>query len=259
MLNIFDITIYLIFLLICLIGLISFSLLTRVVKYYFNRNVIKIYEKEFNKNFKYLNQGSNTIIRIIFYNSKNNLIIDMKEFEFIEQDWFLSLLLKYNKDDEMKLDENGYIIYKTDEDYDLFKSLIKTVQYNKLILYNTVNLDMLYHLGEKLCIPENTLDIIKTNKNIDNEMQNLNKLFTKKELIYLRQTFKCKLCRQGFTHLNNKDKSCKYHISLYNINGGFYSCCGKSIDEEPCKIGKHVPEITTNEIELIKTLLNHIN
>jgi hypothetical protein len=262
MVNIFDLTLLLIYL---LVGLISYNFTNKLLKYYFNKKSNILFEKTFINNLKKLNKYKTTdkydIIRVIFYNYDNDLIINMNEFEFIEEtgeEWFLSLLVKYGKEDKTKLDENGYIIYKTDEDYNVFKSLIKTIQYNKLILYNNVNINILYELGDKLCIPKKSLDIIKKNKLVEFEINHLNKLFTKKELNYLRMSFKCKLCKQGFTHFNNKEGSCKYHPSSYNINSGLYNCCGKTINSEPCLNGKHVAEFFTNELELIKTLMNNI-
>ena len=271
MVDILDITIYLIYLVISLIFLITFNLSLRFIKYYINKKATILYKKTFTENITHLNKynkinnykktDNNDIIRVIFYNAVDDLIINMKELEFIEEEkeWFLSLLIKYGKDDKSNIDANGYIIYKTDEDYTVFKSLIKTIQYNKIILYDDVNINVLYEIAEKMCIPEKILEKIKKTRNIENEMKHLNKLFTKKELLYLRQTFKCKLCKQGFTHFNNKQSACKYHTMSFNINGSFYSCCGKRIDDEPCKISKHVPEIAHYELELIKTILTNID
>ena len=242
---------------------ISFFLnFKNIGKYYINKDA-KI--NSFNNYLlKYKNINHDDIIKIIFYNSSKYLIVDMKEFEFLEdeqgtQDWFLSLFLKYNKDNKFKKDENGFLIYITDEDYNVIKSLIKSIQYNKLILYENVNINILFEVAKKLCAPINILEIIKKNRNNYNELELLNKNYSKKELIYLKQTFKCKLCKQGFNHLNNNHGDCKYHTNSYNLTSECYLCCGGDITDKGCKIGKHVAEVHNTDIEFIKTLLSNIN
>ena len=156
---------------------------------------------------------------ITFYCRGEPLTITKNEIESLtDADWFISLLIKYNDDDE-----------KTElcEDIDIVKSIIETLRYKKIVMYKNISITHMKMLCDKWCIPEwviQDLEIIekKTIEVIENKPTD--------EKIYI-----CQNCRAGFKKSENFSNSCTRHKLDCDVNGLFH-CCGK---EEPCVLGYH--------------------
>jgi hypothetical protein len=156
---------------------------------------------------------------ITFYCRGEPLTLTKNEIESLtDADWFISLLIKYNDDDE-----------KTElcEDIDIVKSIIETLRYKKIVMYKNISITHMKMLCDKWCLPEwviQDLEIIekKTIEVIENKPTD--------EKIYL-----CQICRVGFKKSENFSNSCNKHSNICNTNGLFH-CCNK---QEPCVVGYH--------------------
>ena len=81
-----------------------------------------------------------------------NLVLPKREFDSVfDFDWFLNLLVKFpNYSNEP---EDKVVNYTLWEEKNAVLSILDSLRYNKLILYNT-NLDYLAALADKWCVPE---------------------------------------------------------------------------------------------------------
>lgn len=145
-----------------------------------------------------------------------SLMLPIKEIESLtEQDWFLKLLIKY--EDKSESVELG-------EDINIVLSIIETLKYKKLIMYNNISLEHMYMLCDKWCVPSWILDEIsdKIQKKTENNLD---------EKIYL-----CQVCNIGFKKSENTNSSCKRHrLPFCGIKQNF-PCCNNN---EACIRGYH--------------------
>ncbi len=200
---------------------------------------------------------NNNKIRITFENNFKEVIMNCDELEHLDSEWFLSTLVRFKKENS-DYDDYGYIHYNTDESHDLIMSIIKSVQYNKLILYDEdINLDLMYAVADKLSCPVSLMKYIEFEIEKRNNHLFIDKYFNKSERVYMFYPFKCKICQQGFTMINNKEGSCHHHPKSIRYDLNTYNCCGKNIDDEGCVKGKHVPDIDNATINLIIELIKN--
>tara|TARA_B110001450_G_scaffold217355_1_gene211315 strand:- start:50 stop:553 length:504 start_codon:yes stop_codon:yes gene_type:complete len=154
------------------------------------------------------------------------LLLSIKEIEQLsEQEWFISLLLKYEKDNDP---------IELCEDINIVLSVIETLKYKKLIIYNNISLDHMYMLCDKWCVPEwikeEISEKISENKNTDNQ----------NEIIY-----QCKVCAIGFKKSENTSISCSRHRIPYSIITSTFNCCKQ---DEPCIKGYHYAREETHSV-----------
>ena len=95
---------------------------------------------------------------ITFKLRDEDITIPKKELEScIMVDWYIGKLINNSIDTDQK-DE-----FEIWEDKDVFMTIIDSVRYNKFILKDkSLNLEYVYCLSEKWCVPENILGEIKT-------------------------------------------------------------------------------------------------
>ena len=139
----------------------------------------------------------------------------------VDEDWFLSVIVgnDYWKENLNKLEIN--------EDKNTVMSIIETMRYSTLIVLKDVSIDYMLALAEKWCIPEMFIEMIKNEKEKPQKHNN-----PMDDVIFL-----CVVCNTGFKMSKNKPDSCKSHKSL--LSNGQFMCCGKTKDENPCRIGYH--------------------
>lgn len=147
------------------------------------------------------------------------LILPIKEIESLtDQDWFLKLLVKYESDNaSVEPVELG-------EDINIVLSIIETLKYNKLILYNNISLEHMFMLCDKWCVPDWILEEITSRiekKKSDNTDEKI---------------YRCLICNIGFKKSENKNNSCKKHKLPYSIIISSFPCCNNN---EPCVQGYH--------------------
>ena len=73
------------------------------------------------------------------------------------EEWFLKNILEA---DYFPEEENNNKLEINEDKYTAL-SIIDSMRYNRLIVYPRVSMDYLLLLAEKLCIPENIIDMIK--------------------------------------------------------------------------------------------------
>ena len=139
----------------------------------------------------------------------------------VDEDWFLSILVgnDYWKEDLYRIEIN--------EDKNTAMSIIETMRYNTLIVLKDVSIDYMIALADKWSIPEMFIEIIKNEKTRP-----------KKNNILDDMIFLCTKCGCGFKMNENKSDSCKSHPTF--VSDGRFICCGRTSDEEPCRIGYHI-------------------
>lgn len=119
------------------------------------------------------------------------------------------------------------------EDYNLIKSVFDSIRTKSLIINNDVNLNLMYYVCDKWCVPKWLIEEIEGEINTIKKLQATNKFIDN----LTNGIYKCKNCGVGFNKFNNKPNSCKFHTIKNTISGtNVYSCCNK---EEPCKVGYH--------------------
>ena len=124
------------------------------------------------------------------------------------------------------------------EDYNLIKSVFDSIRTKSLIINNDVNLNLMYYVCDKWCVPKWLIEEIEEQINTIKKLQATNKFIDN----LTNGIYKCKNCGVGFNKFNNKAGSCKYHTCSITIaNSNNFSCCNK---EEPCKTGYHVVDMT---------------
>ena len=152
---------------------------------------------------------------ITFYCRGEPLTLTRKEIESLTDiDWFLSLLIKYSDNEEKT--ELG-------EDIDIVKSIIETLRYNKLVMYNNISLIHMKMLCDKWCVPSWIIEEIES-KNRDS-------------IIVDEKIHQCSICRVGFKKSENTKISCQTHRSICGSNEIFF-CCNT---QTPCNVGYHIP------------------
>lgn len=147
------------------------------------------------------------------------LILIKKDILYLsDQDWFFSLLLKYTDSTEP---------IELCEDIDIVKSIIETLRYKKLILYNNISLEHMEMLCDKWCVPIWIIEEIEQQKK-DKPLT----VYVNNETIHM-----CKNCRAGFKMSENTNTSCRFHKSVCDVNM-IFRCCNQN---EPCISGYHIP------------------
>lgn len=237
-------------------SIIVFNLSLRFFRYLIYKYKLKKDDSENKTILTYSDKiGNNNKLRITFENDYKEIIMKCEELEHLDEEWFLSTLVRFNKENCI-YDKYGYIHFNTDEKYDLVMSIIKSVQYNKLILYSyDINFDLMFSVAEKWACPNSLLRMISEESKKMKNYNILNKYYSKAEQVYLFYPFKCKMCKKGFTLNNNKEGFCKHHPSTTRVASNEYMCCGKNVSEEGCVVGKHVPDVDTLTIKLITELI----
>lgn len=155
----------------------------------------------------------------------------------VKEDWFLSILSgnEYWNDPLLKRIE-------VNEDKKTAMSIIETMRHNDLIVLNDVSINYMLKLGEKWCIPECFLELIREEKNKPKE----------KNSALDNMVFSCINCQSGFKLYENTRSSCKTHRYSFNSQFGGFSCCGSTDKNDHCIIGYHV--LSTSDKDLIQKL-----
>lgn len=203
-----------------MIFMISFMIVNKGISNYFQtkkskENTLKLFEE---------NKGK---LKIIFLNNINKtFIIHYSTIEHIN--WFFTNFLKFEIKNK-NFDKEGYVIYETEKDFNLIKSLINTVLFKFPIIYdinhniisinnntssnynNTIN-NMIGNLIElkSLAIEYSCeKDIINI---IDDKLKEYEednkKYFDTRDKIINNFPQQCKICNQGFIFKNNKNGCC---------------------------------------------------
>ena len=166
-------------------------------------------------------------------------------------DWYIGKLINNSIDPIEPIDPNKKDEFEIWEDKDVFITIIDSVRFNKLIVKEpSINLDYLYCLAIKWCVPENIIDEIKEKNNKSNILEN-----------YISSNIqKCSICYKGFNIDENHIGCCISHTGTYYSNMNTYSCCGKDNTHIGCKVGYHVHNIdilTLRELQEAHKLLNN--
>ena len=142
----------------------------------------------------------------------------------VDEEWFLSVIVgdDYWKEDLNKVEIN--------EDKNTVMSIIETMRYNTLIVLKYMSIDYMIALADKWCIPEIFIEFMKTEKEAPEKDNN-----PLDDIVFL-----CSICKTGFKMSENKPDSCKSHPTYISSHSGSFVCCGRTIEEEPCRIGYHV-------------------
>jgi len=174
-------------------------------------------------------------MKFIKFNFRNEVVFMQKGdiCSLIDEDWFLSSILNTKFND---VDDNTLFI---NEDKNTAMSLLETIRYNRLIVYDKVSLDYMLALSEKWCLPTYINDIISKGIEEQSENQITDNNEIKRMNILKMIPFKCTVCQTGFKLQDNTSTSCFCHPGVYNIMSQSYKCCGKPLDSQPCKIGYH--------------------
>lgn len=139
----------------------------------------------------------------------------------VDEKWFLSIIVgdDYWKENVSRLEIN--------EDKNTVMSIIETMRYNTLIVLKDVSIDYMLSLADKWCIPEMFIELMEKEK-------------TKPKKKYIDDViFMCSICKTGFKMSENKANSCKSHPAIF-VSDGRFMCCGRTSEEEHCRIGYHV-------------------
>ena len=149
------------------------------------------------------------------------LVLPIKEIEsFTDQVWFLKLLVQYEDDGKP---------IELCEDINIVLSIIETLKYHKLILYNSISLEHMYMLCDKWCVPEWILE----------EITSRIELYSKSETEKIKneKIYKCSVCYIGYKHSENTSTSCKKHLYSMDTHANIFACCN---NQEPCIKGYHI-------------------
>ena len=217
---------------------------------------------------KYLNKDDK-YIRFNFIGIDKQYIINWKDYEFMEDNFF-SNLVKYSNE--------NIVDYNTDEDYNRIISIFQSIKYRKVLIIeqeedkddanNNIysnrcvknNLYYILKLLEKWAINDDILNkyIIEKISDCDYreiQMENLKEnidMLSSKKSIYLNNVFKCENCKGGFTELFNHNDVCKYHDGVYALHANRWDCCGNTKDHSGCKTGKHIKIINQYSIDTMR-------
>ena len=151
-------------------------------------------------------------------------------------EWFLKNILEV---DYFPEEENNKL--EINEDKNTAMSLIESMRYNRLIVYPRVSMDYLLLLGEKWCIPENILEMIKERMNHNINVNNLDYAIHENPVSNEidNMVFKCYCCGVGFKMKENKRDSCVTH-GIFHPGIETFICCGGKHGAGPCRTGYHV-------------------
>lgn len=160
---------------------------------------------------------------------------------YFDSDNFLSQLVKYPKNmGSTSKNDSHHEKYYTHEDVSIVKSIINSIRFNKLIVYDDISLEYLLEIAKMWCINDSIINEIE--KKIEDKIQE--KMESKRnEPILL-----CSICKTGFKQSENTSTSCKTHDIIIGF-GFFYGelkwkCCAKPVINEDnfCRVGYHVLE-----------------
>ena len=149
---------------------------------------------------------------------------------FLDIDWFISSLIKFN---DASTKENDKII-EIYESKNAVLTMFDSIRFNKLVLYDE-SIDYLINLADYWCAPDW----------LQNELKEYKKNSFCKKININEQILQCTLCKTGFKMSENTHMSCKTHrnSTISNYSGNLiFSCCGRDKNEEPCLVGYHIPE-----------------
>jgi hypothetical protein len=152
---------------------------------------------------------------LIIFNLRGK-ILKLKKKDIPVEDWFI-----YNLINDTVNDENEIYI---NEDYNSFMSLFESIRYNYLIKFDDISLEYLLLLGEKWCVPDWLLVLIRSEINL---------IANKKDRVY-----RCLNCNIGFKQSENFKDSCTNHSGQYITHAKIFECCGTR--STGCKIGYHI-------------------
>ena len=166
---------------------------------------------------------------IILKFRNGSLNLPKKVFESIYNfEWYLSKLINYDYDNDNEIE-----IW---EDKEAVLSILDSIKFNTLIIYNNVNIDYLLQLCNYWCVPEWLINDINIKKNVlklEEYQRKINLTFDNKSKI-------CKLCNCGFKEGENTSNSCKRHKNGFNNSTNKYYCCQQISFDDYCCIGYHV-------------------
>ena len=177
----------------------------------------------------------NNLIELSFrnekvYMTKNDITGIVKE------DWFMKTILEANYFSDQESNK-----LEINEDKNTALSLIESMRYNRLIVYPRVSMDYLLLLGEKWCIPENIIGMIKERidrninvNNLDYQIHEEPNLCEADNIV-----FKCYNCGSGFKMAENKNDSCICH-KTFHPGIETFMCCGGKAGSIACTLGYHV-------------------
>ena len=166
---------------------------------------------------------------ITFLCRGEKIVLSLKEIEQLsEQEWFISLLFKYEKDNDP---------IELCEDINIVLSIIETLKYKKLIMYNNISLEHMYMLCDKWCVPE------WITKEISEEISE--KIKNKKSNNQDEVIYQCKVCAIGFKKSENTSNSCSRHRLPFSILSVEFNCCKQ---DEPCIKGYHYAREETHSV-----------
>ena len=171
----------------------------------------------------------NNDILILMCRGESIYIKESEIQELSDNEWFLSILLKYKKDDIIEIGEEKQLVL----------SIIESLRYNKLILLKYVSLDLMKALCDKWCCPEWLIHLIG---------QRLNDEDTSEPYILSNYMYTCKNCSHGFKIKENTSTSCNFHSKSYDSYHDLFPCCGlrlrinnNQMPIKTCSIGYHIP------------------
>ena len=149
-----------------------------------------------------------------------------------DEEWYITRLVNYDKPND-----NGE--YKIFEDEEIFMNIIESFRHKTLIMTDCKKIDYFFHLADKWCLPNWIFELIKKEKEKKDLLEN-----TIFDIINNPIKF-CKLCQTGFKEKENTSNSCKFHPGKFLFHTNKYECCGRTKEEECCKIGYHLESIET--------------
>ena len=177
-----------------------------------------------------------------------NIIIPKTEFDTIFKfDWFLSHLVQYDFNIDNKEYQNKFTLW---ESKSAVLSILDSIRYNKLIIYDNTNLEYLESLADKWCLPKWLIELIDETKKNNLEIEDN----SKSKIKNLNMTFKCIICLSGFNYFDNAIPKCishKLHLKWLPNQESHFPCCGQSQEigkDNPCNRGYHVASIADRQI-----------
>ena len=144
-----------------------------------------------------------------------------------DKDWFLSDILKAHLNN---FNDNKIMI---NEDKNIALSLIETIRYNKIVLLDNIDINLMLLLSQKWRVPDSTINLIKSEIN-----KNKGNLYNS-ESILNHLIFQCINCKIGFKLHENKKTSCICHPQSFNHVSRRFDCCGRDSSSKPCSKGYH--------------------
>ena len=192
-----------------------------------------------------------------------NILIPSNEFDSLFTfDWFLSKLISCKFNITNTDYEDKYILW---ESKNAVLSILDSIRFQELIIYDNTNLIYLKSLINKWSLPEWMEEKIeiKIEENKKKELEDRRKTDIKEKSNYI---FHCPTCQSGFKLEENHNKACQIHSGILNYrinNESYFSCCGyqplkNNSELKPCTIGYHIYS-TTDYIFYLSTIKNNYN